>query len=224
MMLERYDVIISEGAPDPMLPEVEGDWVRYADAQATIADLQGQLAAMTESRDAWQKSQEGAEKAYMALVTQIPAERFDYDPVNLALLESAKVQEEIGRKQIDALQQRVAQLEAWKQGATREFRDIEQVAGKALGYVWFKDDQKNFPGATDADGVCIGEHVPGTIVAELASQFTTLQADHARVLGLVRTACERWRAQTNAQEGISFRMAMKELEASLPAQPAQGGA
>ena len=57
----------------------------------------------------------------------------------------------------------------------------------------------------------------------LRAALTTLQADHARVLGLVRTACERWRAQTNAQEGISFRMAMKELEASLPAQPAQGG-
>ena len=38
-MLERYDVIISEGAPDPMLPEVGGEWVKYADAQATIADL-----------------------------------------------------------------------------------------------------------------------------------------------------------------------------------------
>ena len=38
-MLERYDVIISEGAPDPMLPEVDGEWVKYADAQATIADL-----------------------------------------------------------------------------------------------------------------------------------------------------------------------------------------
>ena len=38
-MLERYAVIISEGAPDPMFPQVEGDWVRYADAQATIAGL-----------------------------------------------------------------------------------------------------------------------------------------------------------------------------------------
>lgn len=38
-MLERYDIIISEGAPDPMLPEVDGEWVKYADVQATIADL-----------------------------------------------------------------------------------------------------------------------------------------------------------------------------------------
>lgn len=58
-------------------------------------------------------------------------------------------------------------------------------------------------------------------VAKRAFQeLVKARADHAALLGLVRTACERWRAQTNAQEGISFRMAMKELEASLPAQPA----
>lgn len=50
----------------------------------------------------------------------------------------------------------------------------EQIAGKALGYPWYKDDQKNFPGATEADGVCIGEHVGDTIVAELATAYSNL--------------------------------------------------
>lgn len=59
-MLERYDVIISEGAPDPMLPEVEGEWVKYADAHATIADLQGQVAA-------WHKRVQEADEAYYAV-------------------------------------------------------------------------------------------------------------------------------------------------------------
>lgn len=45
----------------------------------------------------------------------------------------------------------------------------EQIAGRALGYPKYADDQKNFPGATEADGVCIGEHVGDTIVAELAT-------------------------------------------------------
>jgi hypothetical protein len=65
----------------------------------------------------------------------------------------------------------------------RERRAVEQIAGQALGYPWFKDDQKNFPGATEADGVCIGEHVAGTIVQELASKLATLQAqaDHTRI-------------------------------------------
>ena len=49
--------------------------------------------------------------------------------------------------------------------------EICQTAGMALGYPWFKDDQKNFPDATEHDGVCIGEHVAETIVAELASRY-----------------------------------------------------
>ena len=53
----------------------------------------------------------------------------------------------------------------------RQNQEIEQTCGKALGYPWFKDDQKNFPGATEADGVCVGEHVAETIVAELANAY-----------------------------------------------------
>ena len=52
---------------------------------------------------------------------------------------------------------------------------IGQLAGKALGYPWFKDDQQNFPGATEADGVCIGEHVAETIVQELVEKYQELQ-------------------------------------------------
>lgn len=53
-----------------------------------------------------------------------------------------------------------------------ECREVEQVLGKALGYPWYKDDQRNFPGATGAEGVCVGEHVPGTIAAEAARALT----------------------------------------------------
>lgn len=28
--MKRYDVIIPEGAPDPMLPSKDGQWVQYA--------------------------------------------------------------------------------------------------------------------------------------------------------------------------------------------------
>jgi hypothetical protein len=52
---------------------------------------------------------------------------------------------------------------------------IGQLAGKALGYPWFKDDQQNFPGATEAEGVCIGEHVAETIVQELVQKYQELQ-------------------------------------------------
>lgn len=53
--------------------------------------------------------------------------------------------------------------------------EVEQIAGRALGYTRYCDDQLNFPDSTDADGVCIGEHVAETIVQELADAYRTLK-------------------------------------------------
>ena len=63
----------------------------------------------------------------------------------------------------------------------RTYDEICQVLGKALGYPWFKDDQKNFPGATEAAGVCVGEHVAESIAAEGARTIQALQAEVARL-------------------------------------------
>lgn len=65
-----------------------------------------------------------------------------------------------------------AELERLMRGYQLECNECEQIAGKALGYPWYKDDQKNCPGATEADGVCVGEHVPSSVVAELARRYT----------------------------------------------------
>jgi hypothetical protein len=66
--------------------------------------------------------------------------------------------------------------------------EFEQIAGQALGYPWYKDDQKNFPGTTASDGVCIGEHVTETIVAELAANYVNLQKDRdALAMKLLQT-------------------------------------
>ena len=64
------------------------------------------------------------------------------------------------------------ELSRLKLAYAKSHEEICQVVGKALGYPWFKDDQKNFPGATEECGVCVGEHVAETIVAELASKYT----------------------------------------------------
>ncbi len=53
--------------------------------------------------------------------------------------------------------------------------EIQQILGKALGYPWFKDDQKNFPGATEENGVCVGEHVAETLAMEAAAKITELK-------------------------------------------------
>jgi hypothetical protein len=53
---------------------------------------------------------------------------------------------------------------------------VSQTLGQVLGYPWFKDDQKNFPGATEEHGVCVGEHVAETIAMEAARKIKDLEA------------------------------------------------
>lgn len=54
-------------------------------------------------------------------------------------------------------------------------REVVQTLGKALHYPWFKDDQANFPGATEADGVCVGDHVAESLAAEAAKRIAELE-------------------------------------------------
>ena len=58
--------------------------------------------------------------------------------------------------------------------ARKESEEIEQILGKALGYPWFKDDTKNFPNSTEADGVCVG--------VETAWSLAMIAADRIREL------------------------------------------
>lgn len=63
--------------------------------------------------------------------------------------------------------------------------ELEQLLGRALGYPWFKDDQVNFPGSTEADGVCVGEHVPESIAAEAAARIESMRAALRAALAVI---------------------------------------
>lgn len=78
------------------------------------------------------------------------------------------IQSQKNIRAIDRMNEAAQVLSVQLPGYQKHLRACEQIAGKALGYPWFKDDQKHFPGATEEDGVCIGEHVGDTIVEELA--------------------------------------------------------
>lgn len=71
---------------------------------------------------------------------------------------------------IAAIEAKLAEREAtiadFKQASAKENDEICQLLGKAMGYPWFKDDQKNFPGSTEEHGVCVGEHVAVTLAME----------------------------------------------------------
>jgi uncharacterized coiled-coil DUF342 family protein len=54
---------------------------------------------------------------------------------------------------------------------------IQQELGKAIGYPWYKDSQEHFPGATESNGVCVGDHVGETLAIEAASKIRELRAE-----------------------------------------------
>jgi len=78
-----------------------------------------------------------------------------------------------------------------REAGSRSNNKIEQTLAQALGcYPWYKDDQENFPGATEADGVCIGEHVAESIAAEAARIIRSLQAEVARLRDALMDAAD----------------------------------
>jgi|SRR5690606_2675517 len=61
--------------------------------------------------------------------------------------------------------------------------EIEQILGQAIGgYPWYKDDQTNFPGATEKDGVCVGDHTPTTLAMEAAALIKSLREKIASLI------------------------------------------
>lgn len=80
----------------------------------------------------------------------------------------------------EAYQSAMSKLEACNKRLLNAYSqqnyEVCQTLGKVLGYPWLKDDQKNFPGSTEADGVCVGEHVAESIAEEAAKKITELQS------------------------------------------------
>lgn len=70
----------------------------------------------------------------------------------------------------------LSEFERVKDAYFRLSYDVEQTLGRALGYPRYCDDQKNFPGSTDADGVCVGDHVPGSLAMEAADRIRQLES------------------------------------------------
>ena len=72
-----------------------------------------------------------------------------------------------------------AELERLRDAFTARDTGIQQTLGKALGYPWFKDDQKNFPGSTQEHGVCVGDHVAESLADEAAEMIGRLRAERS---------------------------------------------
>lgn len=68
----------------------------------------------------------------------------------------------------EAIRRKNEEIASLRLAMSKENEEICQALGKALHYPWFKDDQKNFPGATKEHGVCVGEHVAASLAEEAA--------------------------------------------------------
>ncbi len=101
----------------------------------------------------------------------------------------------------------LAELDRLRKLCTHDDDDICQTLGKALGYPWYKDDQSNFPGATEENGVCVGEHVAASIAAEAAKRLDALKSERDELLrekerlGEVLRECQRTLAMMVSPEG-----------------------
>lgn len=68
-----------------------------------------------------------------------------------------------------------AELQRLKDAYWELNESVCQSLGQALGYYpWYKNDQENFPGATEAQGVCVGEHTAESIADEAAARIKEL--------------------------------------------------
>ena len=62
---------------------------------------------------------------------------------------------------------------------------ICQILGKVLGFPWYKDDQKNFPGATEEDGICQGHYVAEDLANLAAETILNLQEQLAKASRII---------------------------------------
>jgi hypothetical protein len=70
---------------------------------------------------------------------------------------------------------RIAPVEKLQTAAAKSNEEICQTLGKVLGFPWYKDDLDLFPGATESDGVCVGDHVAETLAGHAADRIRWLE-------------------------------------------------
>lgn len=168
------------------LPVVEGYQPAALSSEALelIADLEA----------AEQKLREAAAdvKAYIAKV----------DDLELALKAHQQVTQQ-HREDTLAAEEKIGRF-------VKDCQGIEQTLGQALGYPWYKNDPINFPNATEAQGVCVGDHVPGSLAAEAAQRIRVAE-ERLRIATEALRKCSDPRLMANGLNRIAEN-ALKQIE------------
>lgn len=96
--------------------------------------------------------------------------RAGFEPAAATLLVAKS---RLEREAATALEAQAGEIERLRKVCIQTEHEVQQILGKALGYPWFKDDQRNFPGTTEEHGVCVGDHVAATLATEAAERLAT---------------------------------------------------
>lgn len=72
----------------------------------------------------------------------------------------------------------------------RQNDEVTQTLAQAIGYPWYKDDQENFPGATEANGVCVGDHVAESLAMEAAKLIRSQRQEIERLENLLHNGVD----------------------------------
>ena len=113
---------------------------------------------------------------YHAIGPRIPTPA-DMQATELELAKLRNLADDLDKTFIDTREER----DRLRTALRETDHEICQTLGRALGYPWFGDDQANFPGATDTDGVCVGDHVAESISKEAAKEVVRLREERDRL-------------------------------------------
>jgi predicted transcriptional regulator YheO len=98
---------------------------------------------------------------------------------------------------------KIKQLELGKKLSMESDNRIEQAIGKVLGYPAYKDDQKNFPNATESNGVCVGDHVAESLVMELVDRFKAIRSDQNKKIAKALNDIGLWDSKSRMYQLIA---------------------
>lgn len=101
-----------------------------------------------------------------------------------------------------------------RNGLSMVNEEVCQTLGKALRYPWFKDDQINFPGSTEKQGVCVGDHVAESIAVEAARTLKGVQSENQRLREALQSIVKHQEYTGGSMSSLSLTrtIALKALE------------
>ena len=127
----------------------------------------------------------------------------------------AKVRRELRLALIDYLAARESR-DFFMNACTKTNHEIEQILGQALGYPRYADDPENFPDATDADGVCVGEHTALSLADEIVARLADVQSDLDSSKGFARSRDELLKVAQDERDRFQREAAAVRRECASP--------